>query len=360
MSRGGPTCSPPEVERAARVLANGGLVAFPTETVYGLGASARDPGALRRIFSVKGRPPDHPLIVHIAASHHLLAWASYIPDAARRLADAFWPGPLTLILPKAPGVADEITGGASTVGVRAPAHPVAQALLRHFGDGIAAPSANRYGRVSPTRASHVAEALGSAVDLILDGGPCEIGLESTIVDLSDGTPRLLRPGAITRAMLEHVLGSSLSHANPHGTPSSGQKPSHYAPEARVVLAAAEQAEATAACLAARGSRVGHLAVAPPRHPGVWWLPLPPTLDQQAASLYQRLHEADALQLDIVVASLPPGHDIAEALADRLIRAAGLGAGRKTGHQSPKRSEQAQRVDRIGSDICRSQDAQRSR
>lgn len=317
-------CALGEVERAASLLSNGGLVAFPTETVYGLGASARDRGALRRIFTVKGRPPDHPLIVHIAASHQLLAWASYIPDAARRLADAFWPGPLTLILPKAPGVPDEVTGGASTVGVRVPAHPVAQALLRNFGDGIAAPSANLYGRVSPTRARHVADALGDSVDLILDGGTCEIGLESTIIDLSDGTARLLRPGAITRAMLEHVLGSPISLENPQGTPAPGQKPSHYAPKARVVLAAAEQAEATAARLAAQGCRVGHLAVAPSHHPGVWWLPLSLTLDQQAANLYQRLHEADALQLDMVVASLPRGHGIAEAIADRLSRAAERG------------------------------------
>lgn len=326
MSGLGPTqyCSLQDVERAARLLTSGGLVAFPTETVYGLGASARDSKALRRIFAVKGRPSDHPLIVHIAASHHLLAWASYIPDAARRLADAFWPGPLTLILPKAPGVADEITGGASTVGVRVPAHPVAQALLRHFGDGIAAPSANRYGRVSPTRARHVADALGDVVDLILDGGTCEIGLESTIVDLSDGTPRLLRPGAITRAMLESVLGSPISLMNPNGTPAPGQKPSHYAPKARVVLAAAEEAETTAARLAAKGHKVGHLAVGPSHHPGVWWLPLSLTMDKQAANLYQRLHEADALQLDIVVASLPRGHGIAEAVADRLIRAAGMG------------------------------------
>lgn len=329
MSGLGPTqhCSLQEVQRAARLLASGGLVAFPTETVYGLGASARDSKALRRIFAVKGRPSDHPLIVHIAASHQLLAWASYIPDAARRLADAFWPGPLTLILPKAPGVPDEVTGGASTVGVRVPAHPFAQALLRNFGDGIAAPSANLYGRVSPTRARHVADALGDSVDLILDGGTCEIGLESTIVDLSDKTPRLLRPGAITRAMLESVMRSPISLANPHGTPAPGQKPSHYAPKARVVLAAAEEAETTAARLAADGHKVGHLAVGPSHHPGVWWLPLPLTQNQQAANLYQRLHEADALELDFVVATLPRGYGIAEAIADRLVRAARTKDGR---------------------------------
>ncbi|MEJ5211921.1 MAG: L-threonylcarbamoyladenylate synthase, partial [Burkholderiales bacterium] len=173
-----------DLDRAVALLRAGGVVAIPTETVYGLAADARNPQAVRRVFAIKGRPADHPLIVHIAAAESLPQWARDIPDAAWRLAGRFWPGPLTLILRRAPGVPDEVTGGQDTVGLRVPDHPLTLELLRRFGGGLAAPSANRFGHVSPTRPEHVAQELGEAVDLILDGGPCSVGVESTILDLS--------------------------------------------------------------------------------------------------------------------------------------------------------------------------------
>src|SRR4249919_832993 len=191
-----------EIARAAAILRAGGLVAFPTETVYGLGADASSPAALGRMFAAKGRPSDHPVIVHLQAGEDLTHWARNIPVVAQQLADHFWPGPLTLVLRRAAGVLDAVTGGQETVGLRTPSHPIAQRLLKAFGGGIAAPSANRFGRVSPTTAQHVRDELGDALDLILDGGPCEVGIESTIVDLSTGTPVLLRPGRIGVAEIE--------------------------------------------------------------------------------------------------------------------------------------------------------------
>ncbi|HEX7272538.1 MAG TPA: L-threonylcarbamoyladenylate synthase, partial [Casimicrobiaceae bacterium] len=188
------------IERAASLLRAGQLVSFPTETVYGLGADARNEGALRRLFAAKGRPAEHPLIVHIAGASALSRWARSVPAGARALADAFWPGPLTLILPRAADVSDAVTGGQDSIGLRVPAHPVAQALLRSFvglgGEGVAAPSANRFGRVSATTAEHVADDFGNEVALILDGGPCRHGIESTIVSFTGEEPALLRPGAL--------------------------------------------------------------------------------------------------------------------------------------------------------------------
>src|SRR5882757_9457252 len=195
-----------DLQRAAWVLAAGGLVAFPTETVYGLGADAASDDAVAKIFAAKGRPRAHPLIVHLADAAQLDAWAIDVPEAARRLARAAWPGPLTIILRKGPRVAAAVTGGAETVGLRVPSHPVAHALLRAFGGGIAAPSANRFGAVSPTTADHVAGDLGDALDYLLDGGACEVGVESTIVDLSRGRPVLLRPGGLPRERIEPIAG----------------------------------------------------------------------------------------------------------------------------------------------------------
>src|SRR5687767_5950139 len=194
-----------DVDRAAAVLAAGGLVAFPTETVYGLGADASNDAAVAKIFAAKGRPTGHPLIVHLADASALDLWAIEIPDVARRLAEVAWPGPLTMILKKTARVSPATTGGAETVGLRVPAHPLAQALLRSFGGGVAAPSANRFGAVSPTTADHVARDLGDAVDYLLDGGACDVGVESTIVDLSRFATRgavLLRPGGMSRAAVE--------------------------------------------------------------------------------------------------------------------------------------------------------------
>jgi len=218
----------PPIDEAVRRLREGGLVAFPTETVYGLGADASNPAAVARIFAAKGRPADHPLIVHLASTAAAREWARDFPPLARDLAAAFWPGPLTLVVPRAAGVLDEVTGGQETVALRVPSHPVAQELLRRFGGGIAAPSANRYGRVSPTLARHVREELGDRVDLVLDGGACEVGLESTIVGVDDGAVTLLRPGRITRTELEKVAGplASPGAATPRVP---GSLLSHYAP-----------------------------------------------------------------------------------------------------------------------------------
>src|SRR5215470_11265962 len=189
------------IARAAASLRAGDLIAFPTETVYGLGADASRAEAVRKIFTTKGRPVDHPVIVHLHGADEIENWARAVPSGARKLAEAFWPGPLTLILPRGANVADAVTGGQDTVGVRVPSHPVARALIAEFGGGIAAPSANRFGRISPTSAQHVAEDLGDSVSLILDGGPCAVGIESTIVAFAGDEPMLLRPGAIAAADL---------------------------------------------------------------------------------------------------------------------------------------------------------------
>lgn len=233
------------IDRAVALLNAGQLIGLPTETVYGLAADADNPEAVAAIFTAKGRPADHPLIVHLGADDLLSAYATDIPDAAWALAEAFWPGPLTLILKKAPGVPDIVTGGQNTVGIRIPGHPVALALLRAFaearrqgglpGGGLAAPSANRFGRISPTSAQHVADELGDSVALILDGGDCQVGIESTIVDLSRGAPVILRPGAISAEQLSLVLGEAVgtkaSMAEAEDRPRvSGSLASHYAPQ----------------------------------------------------------------------------------------------------------------------------------
>jgi L-threonylcarbamoyladenylate synthase len=221
------------IDRAVAILRRGGLVAVPTETVYGLAADASNPAAVRAIFAAKGRPADHPVIVHLADAAALDGWARDVPDAARRLAAAYWPGPLTLVLKRAVHVDDVITGGQDTIGLRAPAHPWTRALLQAFGGALAAPSANRFGRISPTTAEHVRADLGEkprgVVDLILDGGPCPIGIESTIVDLSGATPQLLRPGAVTRAALERILKVAVADAGDAAPRASGRLESHYAP-----------------------------------------------------------------------------------------------------------------------------------
>jgi L-threonylcarbamoyladenylate synthase len=247
-----------QVESAARVLRAGGLVAFPTETVYGLGADAENARAVGRVFEAKGRPATHPLIVHLARADQLGAWAEDVPEAARLLAERFWPGPLTLVLRRSPRVPLAVTGGLETVALRVPAHPTALALLEAFGGGVAAPSANRFGSISPTTARDVREELGDRVDLVVDGGACHVGVESTIVDVTGAAPRILRPGGITREDLE----TALDHAVPTGAEGSprapGQHPSHYAPRARVLLAAPGDVVPESARQQALGRRVGVL------------------------------------------------------------------------------------------------------
>ena len=337
------------VAAAVEILHRGGLVAFPTETVYGIGADASNAEAVGRIFAVKGRPRTHPVIVHLAERSTIKEWAADVPADAWALAEAFWPGPLTLILPRAARVPDAVTGGSATVGLRVPNQPLALELLEGFGGGLAAPSANRFGRVSPTTAAHVRADLGAAVDLILDGGPCTVGVESTIVDLSQGTPTVLRLGGLSVEVLSEVLGQrvevaavaagrpgrGISDADADGATGAGTMalagavaapgtlPSHYAPAARVEVLAAEAVPGRAGALVSEGRRVGVLA---PGH--IEGLPsgvdaLPPAGGPQAYArcLYQRLREADRRGLDVLLAVPPPEKGIGAAVADRLRRAA---------------------------------------
>ncbi|TMH20636.1 MAG: threonylcarbamoyl-AMP synthase [Betaproteobacteria bacterium] len=280
------------IDRAARLLREGQLVSFPTETVYGLGADARNAAAVRRIFAAKKRPADHPLIVHIADASVLPRWARSIPPGARALADAFWPGPLTLILPRARDVGDIVTGGQDCVGLRVPGHPVAQALLAQFaslgGEGIAAPSANRFGRISATTAQHVADDFGEEIALILDGGPCRHGIESTIVAFTDGEASLLRPGALSVAELSRVLGRPLPPAALGSPRAPGTLATHYAPR-------------------------------PPDFEGTWF-DAPAHDTAYAQQLYASLRALDALAADEIWIEAPPDGPEWHAVRDRLRRA----------------------------------------
>jgi L-threonylcarbamoyladenylate synthase len=314
-----------DIGRAAAVLSAGGLVAFPTETVYGLGADASRDDAVAKIFAVKGRPHAHPLIVHLAPEARLDDWAIEISDAARALARAAWPGPLTLILDKHPRIAAATTGGAATVGLRVPAHPLAQALLRAFGGGVAAPSANRFGAVSPTTADHVVADLGADVEYVLDGGPCSVGVESTIVDLSRGRAALLRPGGMPRDEIEAIVGP-LAAGDARSPAAPGTLASHYAPRARVIAVALDEVPAVAAAAAATGDRVAVLAPAAAFAAwptlGALAHPLPDDVAGMARELYGALRDLDAAQVDVVIAALPPAAGLGEAVGDRLRRAAG--------------------------------------
>jgi L-threonylcarbamoyladenylate synthase len=326
-----------DIAAAVEVLRRGGLVAFPTETVYGLGADAANPEAVGRIFAVKGRPRNHPVIVHLTEATAIKGWAADVPPDAWALAEAFWPGPLTLILPRADHVPDTVTGGAGTVGLRVPDQPLALELLEAFGGGIAAPSANRFGRVSPTTAAHVRADLGGDVDFVLDGGACAVGVESTIVDLSWGGPRVLRLGGLSVEALSDALGHPVVVSAVAGSAAGvsgglgaaeavaapGTLPSHYAPAARVEVVAAEAVADRAAALLGQGRRVGLLA---PRRinglpDGVDALPPAGRPQAYAKCLYQRLREADRRGLDVLLAVPPPETGIGAAVADRLRRAA---------------------------------------
>jgi L-threonylcarbamoyladenylate synthase len=309
-----------DVQAAARILREGGLVAFPTETVYGLGADAANPAAVARIYAAKGRPASHPVIVHLASSAEVPRWAREFPDAARRLAQAFWPGPLTLVLPRAAAVADVVTGGQDTVALRVPSHPVAQALLAAFGGGIAAPSANRYGKVSPTRAEHVRSELGGVVDCVLEGGDCEVGLESTIVSLVDGVPRLLRPGGIPRERIEAVAGP-LAGAGADVPRVPGSVRTHYAPATPLeLLEPAALAGLARAARAADGVAVLARG-APPEGFRGRWRRMPTDAAGYGHDLYAALRELDAAgPARILVERVPAGPEW-EAVADRLARAA---------------------------------------
>jgi L-threonylcarbamoyladenylate synthase len=307
---------------AVTVLQRGGLVAFPTETVYGLGADAADPAAVARIFAVKGRPAAHPVIVHVAGTEDLDRWAEAVPATARRLAEALWPGPLTLVVRRADHVPDVVTGGGPTIALRAPAHPLAQALLEAFGGGIAAPSANRFGRVSPTTADDVRADLGADVDLVLDGGPCRVGVESTIVHCTEEDEvAVLRPGGVPVEVLEGVLGAPVARsAGPSAPAAPGTLAAHYSPRAQVVLAAtvAEALERAASTPGRRGLLLPHRVEVPE---GVALLLADDDPAGYAQVLYARLREADRLGLELLVAVPPIEQGLGVAVADRLRRAA---------------------------------------
>ncbi|MET8752684.1 L-threonylcarbamoyladenylate synthase [Streptomyces sp. NPDC004667] len=314
-----------DIETAAGVLRAGGLVALPTETVYGLGANAEDAAAVARIFQVKGRPPTHPLIVHIGGAEQLDDWVEDVPATARLLAEHFWPGPLTLVLRRGPRVPLEATGGLETVAVRVPDHPVALALLSVFGGGVTAPSANRFGAVSPTTADDVRTELGDGVDFVLDGGPCEVGVESTIVDVTGDTPTILRPGGVTREGLEAVLGRPLAVPATSRVRVPGQHPSHYAPSARVVLVEPEKTVTEAETAQELGQKVGVLlppvlAGTPVKAHAV--VEVPGSMAAYARGLYGYLRELDQLGCDLIVASLPEEEGLGLAIANRLRRAGG--------------------------------------
>lgn len=316
-----------DVLAAVGALRRGELIGLPTETVYGLGADASNPAAVARIFAAKQRPTNHPLIVHLHRTEQLTQWAHAIPKEAWRLAEAFWPGPLTMVLQRAPTVPDAVTGGLETVALRVPAHPLALEVLEIFGGGIAAPSANRHKKISPTTAQHVRQELGDAVDVVLDGGDCRVGIESTIVDLSTGAMRLLRPGAIMVRDLERTAGEPVEPAISPIIRSPGRMSLHYAPDARVVLASMEQVPEKIVECTALGVRMGVLSEkrAPSWPVQIPWLPLGNTASEQAHHLYRRLREADEMNLAVLVVIPPSDRGLGYALCDRLWRAAGLGA-----------------------------------
>ena len=317
---------PAKIAAAVDILRQGGLVAFPTETVYGLGADAENEAAVRKIFAAKGRPADHPVIVHLGDPQDMHEWSYQIPKCALRLADCYWPGPLTMILKRSPKALDVVTGGQDTVGLRMPNHPVALALLQQFGRGVAAPSANRFGRLSPTLAAHVRQELGESVDLILDGGPSQVGLESTIVDLTGDQAVLLRPGAISVDQLQSVIGEYLGSPEQSPTRASGRLQSHYAPRAQVLIVEPMELPGTMRRCEEAGQRCAVLsdpliAKAANVHTAHWYK-LPADLPLRAQRLYTALRAADDAGYTVIIVVHerdPNGNDA--AIWDRLQKAA---------------------------------------
>ena len=312
-----------DIAHAVAILRRGGLVALPTETVYGLGADARNADAVRRIYAAKGRPADHPLIVHLADATQLADWSAEVTPLAKKLAEKFWPGPLTLILRRAAGVGDFVTGGQDTVGLRVPSHPVAQDLLRAFGGGIAAPSANRFGRVSTTTAEHVAEELGDAVDYVLDGGASDIGIESTIVDVRGDEPVLMRPGHIGVGDIEAAAGAALQASRVDAPRVSGALAAHYAPATPLLLLEADLLLELAATLSQQGQRVAVLAMSArqPLLDGLHWQTASAEAGAYAHALYANLRALDAAACAVILVEQPPLLPAWAAVNDRLMRAA---------------------------------------
>jgi L-threonylcarbamoyladenylate synthase len=308
------------ISAAAALLRQGGCVAFPTETVYGLGADATNPRAVARIFSIKQRPSFDPLIVHVAEVAALEEFATDVPPPARALASALWPGPLTIVLPKRDIIPDIVTAGLPSVALRVPDHPVALTLIRRADRPIAAPSANPFGYISPTRAEHVDAQLGDLVPVILDGGPCRVGLESTIVSFATGVATLLRPGAVTREAIEDIIGPLVVGDRDDPVQAPGQLPSHYAPRvplklvtAAAAVPSADRREAALLSIGACGDTAEFARVAV----------LSPTgdLEEAAANLFATMRELDATGISQIYAVAPPERGIGRAIADRLRRAA---------------------------------------
>ena len=315
--------APGALGQAAELLAQGQLVALPTETVYGLAADARSPKAVARIFEAKGRPACNPLIVHIDSVEMAEGCVAAWPRAAAQLAGAFWPGPLSLVLPKADSIPEIVTAGGKTVAVRCPAHPVFTAVLAKCGFPLAAPSANRSNRVSPTRAEHVVDQLGGLIPLVLNGGACDLGIESTVLDLTGDTPTLLRPGMISLGQLQAVLGPVATSKHPAAAEplkSPGQLQRHYSPRAKLIIVEGDMAAALG-----QADETTHV-IARTAEPAAWpserWHELPAVVSDFARELYSTLHRCDQLGAEtILVQSLPSGDEWA-ALRDRLNRAAG--------------------------------------
>lgn len=321
-----------DIQQAAAILESGGLVAFPTETVYGLGADAENPAAVARIYAAKGRPANHPVIVHLAPEADISYWAAEIPEQAHKLIAAFWPGPLTLILKRAAHIPDAVSGGQDSIGLRCPSHPVAQALLRAFKNGqggIAAPSANKFGHVSPTTARHVLDEFGTGpgnlVECILDGGQSEVGIESTIVDLSriaTRGPVLLRPGHISAAQIAAVIGVLPVAADAAAPRASGTLEAHYAPRTPVALVESERLQpvlqqlAAAKRTAALIQRTAHVFPEASAQ-----CILPDTPDGYAHDLYAAMRRMDAVNADLILVESPPNVDAWQGVNDRLRRAA---------------------------------------
>jgi L-threonylcarbamoyladenylate synthase len=319
------TADPGEIERAAQFLRAGGLVAFPTETVYGLGANALDAKAVARIYAVKGRPGTSPLIVHVASIDMAQSLVAHWPENANRLARRFWPGPLTLVLEKLvlekqlekqPAIPAIVTAGLPTVGLRMPAHPIALALIRAAGVPLAAPSANRFGELSPTTADHVRRSLGSDVDFILDGGPCQVGIESTVLSLTEPQPILFRPGGISRTELEAIVGpvASAQAVQAGAHPAPGLHPRHYSPRTALYLVANGK-------LPDQGQGIYLQHASPPNRPDTKTIQMPTAAADYAATLYEKLHQADTASVDWIAVDLPPNAPEWEAVQDRLRRAA---------------------------------------
>jgi len=321
-----PTVDPGEIGRAAQFLRAGRLVAFPTETVYGLGANALDAEAVARIYAVKGRPGTSPLIVHVASIDMAQSLVANWPEDANRLVRRFWPGPLTLVLEKLvlknqPAIPAIVTAGLPTVGLRMPAHPIALALIRAAGVPLAAPSANRFAQLSPTTADHVRRSLGSDIDFIIDGGPCQVGIESTVLSLADSRPILFRPGGISRTELEAIVGPIASAQEVQAGalqtgahPAPGLHPRHYSPRTTLYLV-------TNGKLPDHGQGIYLQHASPPKHPDIKTIQMPTAAANYAAALYEMLHQADTANVDWIAVDRPPNAPEWEAVQDRLRRAA---------------------------------------